>query len=219
MFTKYPHILAFVAILLGVLFFYNFEPPRHECQQRIDNFKAKHQSDLYFVTFKKGALPPRLKGSLKNCREGNNSGACFDFIDIMNKLTKSLDEFDFSCRESLSQEEPIRSSLLTGAQLLIEIAWGEFPPETKNSWGEGTWLEYSDYSTFCRIKRNYIEYFGQESFMKEEKSRFLNSLPGEPPQWVEDKCLNCENRKKAIETIGWNETKKRSLLSLNCSRF
>jgi tRNA A22 N-methylase len=69
------------------------------------------------------------------------------------------------------------------------------------------------------MKKVFIYLYGEELW-KQQEPLWLKDLYHEAAQWNESKeCINCESRLKAIEVIGFKETRKRSLLGLSCSQF
>lgn len=218
MFTRYPHIFAIGVIFLGSIFIFLTQPKREDCAISVENFRSRHQLDLYSQPQKNLALPPRLRGALDNCRSGNNSGACLDAGQILLSLVQTLNTADTKCLHQIAAENPVRGALLAGMGLYIQIAWGEKPPDRRGQIAEGTWLEFSDLALFCRLKTQFVQLYGQEA-LKASELAFLANLVGDEPIMQEEECLNCAQRKSAIETLGFEEARRRSLLALNCARF
>lgn len=216
--TKYPNTIAIGVIFVGVLIIMLVMDQRDDCSIHLENLKKTLQVDLYSQNLKTMALPPRLRGALLNCRQGNSSGACLDASQIGLKLLQAVNRVPASCAPSLTQEVTIKSALIELMKLYIEIAWGEHPPEKSSQIGEGTWLEYSDYALFCNLKKTFIRIYGKNLFFESE-AFLLQNLPGEKVVLEDGKCLNCEYRKPAIQVLGMVELKKRTLLGVNCSRF
>jgi len=215
---KHANVIAIVAILIAVLFIILTQPERDPCAIHIENFKRKLKSDIYVQSLKTTQLPSRIKGALSNCRDGNNSGACLDLIEIMNRLFEALNRVPQSCFYKFEEDSNLSGALIAVMKLFIAIAWGEAPPERSSQVGAGTWLEYQDYALFCRTKQTYIQLYGKEKFSQLEVG-LLSDLPGEPPVIEKNKCINCEYRKSALQVLELSEVRKRSLLGINCNRF
>lgn len=215
---KHANIIALGIILLVVLFILFSQPQRDECDIHIENFRKVLKADLYVQNLKTTQLPPRIKGAVSNCRNGNNSGACLDVHEIMIRFFDSLNRVPQSCFYKFENDSNVTGALITVMKLYIAIAWGEGPPERLSQVGAETWLEYQDYALYCRTKKSFIQLFGQEKFSQIEAG-LVSDLPGEFPILKDNKCLNCEHRKSALQVMGFSEVKKRSLLGINCSRF
>jgi hypothetical protein len=216
--TKYPNVIAAVVILIAVVVIMMTQERRDDCDVHLENFRKTVQSDLYSQNLKTTQLPPRLKGAISNCKQSNNSGACLDTHQAMQKVVEAIHRLPKSCYLALQAEAPLKGAMIEVMKLYTEIAWGESPPVRTNQIGEGTWLEYSDYAFFCVLKNAFIEVFGRDQYFEIEL-KLVQDLPGDAPIIENGKCSNCEFRKSALQVLGFAETKKRSLLELNCSRF
>jgi hypothetical protein len=215
---RHIHVLAFVVLSLGVAFIFLTQDKRQDCDIFIENFQKATQSDLYSQTFKNSAFPPRVLGALEVCREGNNGGACLDLRQIVLKVLEAGDRVPHRCQEALSLSDPLKNTFIEFLKVYLEMAWGGEPPKSANHLGEGSWLDYSDYALFCRVKNRLLSLYGQD-FNQKMESYLLKDLWGDSPIMQGSQCLNCDFRKKALQTMSLSEIKKRSLLGLNCSRF
>ncbi|MCS6838333.1 MAG: hypothetical protein NZ480_05750 [Bdellovibrionaceae bacterium] len=215
---KHPYLMAIVVLLIGAVFIYVTQPKRGDCDVYVENFRKQVQSEIYGE--KRGSVffPPLLLKALENCRLGNTAGACLRVRELTMQILDVLDRFPDSCLKSLTQEEVLPAVFKQVLQLWIEIAWGESPPERGNFCGDGCWFDVSDIALFCRWKNKAIYLFGWET-LKGWEPFLLSNLLYDRAIWENDQCVNCDQRRRAIDVVGIDDVKTRSLLGLNCQRF
>jgi hypothetical protein len=212
-------VLVSVVLLLGVGALFVFSRPHTLCDTQIDSVKDSQKGQLFPGSNEK--KPPAYEKALANCKLGEGSpGACFEYFKILIRLTEDLEPLSPTCGETLAEVKPIRKALAEGISMMVELAWGEAPPEK----GEKVtgWLEGPDLALYCKMKSDWLKYFGGESF-EHLKDSIYDHLPARKyetdAQGVRT-CTNCDNLPKAVELLGGKEEVfGRSLFALSCQHY
>lgn len=208
-------LVTFVLVVASFLIIF-LNPPHTPCDAQVAIVKERLKGRLFPGKGVKNPLPPAYVQQLETCKFTNSPGGCYELFFTMRLVARELLNLDFSCNYTMGSIAEVRGSINSVLQLLVEIAWGEQPPEA-GSVGRA-WLEPTDLSLFCHLKDLYVRYNGPESF-ESLTNRVLKGLPGEAPVFDGSTCVNCEFRKGALEVLSREEVWARSIFALRCDSY
>lgn len=210
--------VVFLVLVGGVLILFLFQRPHSVCDSQIEIFKESQRGQIYPQEIKGGQsrLGPYSR-YIGGCRSGNSAGACYDLFMLLKRLLRDFDLVPRQCLVEMAEVENVKAILSENIELLVLLAWGQEPPEPNSSKRFG-WLEAPDFSLFCNLKRKYISIFGEEAF-DSLRLAIQNKLPGEVTVFREGICVNCEDPRAAVETLGAEQTWLRSIFSLRCEQY
>jgi hypothetical protein len=209
-------LMVLLVIVIGVGLFFVLEEPHSVCQSQLEVIKQNQKGKLFSFKDKKGNHAPSYQQQHEICRVGNSAGACFEYFQILRRLYHELEYATNQCIVEYMEVKEIKKALHEGLMLMVEIAWGETPPqETTEKVG---WFESPDLLLFCQLKALYLRANGQDAWNAWAESMF-GKLPGEAPIYDKGLCVNCETRKMASQTLTREEAWVRSLFSISCEKF
>lgn len=209
-------LLIAVAIIVGVVVIVGINPQYTKCHAQTEIFEKNLRQDLYGRQGQQMGFSPKLSGQISSCKQGNGPGGCFELFATLRKVLRELNKFPESCHEELAGKAEIRGAIETPMGLMVQVAWGEQPPEGPEQ--RYRWFEAADVALFCNLRETYIRLWGEEMFMA-FRAGVQSTLPGEAPTFEKGLCTNCEFRKKASQLLTPDEIWKRSLFSSPCSRM
>lgn len=204
---------AFILAIVGIMLAH---PQYSACQTQIEIFRKNMRGELFPNPMKRLALPGKIKSGISACQAGNSPGSCLELFEALKKLNRQMRNFPESCQADLGQIPEVKGALEASMALMAQIAWGEQPPESPE--GRMRWFEAGDLANFCEARNAYIRLYGKETYEAYQKA-VTAQLPGEPAQFVDGKCVNCDFRKKAKDMFPTEEIWKRSLFSIACSKY
>ncbi len=182
-FLKNDGVRVFLGLVIGLAGIMYFNPPHTVCDSK---------KDVYFDSVKK-----QTKNFLKNlalCKEHTEMGGCLPFLSAVEKMLGYLDELGTQCKPELIKDDMTHRWIQTSMEMMVRGAWGTRAPvsaQTKNGW-----LELSQLSTFCKLKKSLVEIYTDDAWMT-----FIESMLRDLPD---------------AQTIGRNEAWARSILSNTC---
>lgn len=205
-------VLVFLVLAVGIFLFFQIQQPHSVCDSQFDIFRESEAGRIFprkIKTAERAAVYPRL---VNDCKIGNSPGACYELFSLLRKLIVDLKAAPQECLVPFGEKPEIRKALIEGVELIVQLAWGDRPPE--NSSNKFSWLEISDLSLFCQLKGLNLQIFGEGQWEK-FRLRASANLPGEvalpiaPPPPV----------RKASEVLSPEEIWVRSLFSLRCENY
>jgi hypothetical protein len=211
-------LVVAVVLIVGIIFFLVANPPHRPCTSKLEVFRELQAGKLFPGKGKVLARSPKILQQIENCKFGNSPGACFELFLTLRGLIRDLQSLPQECSEDIREVGEIRGSLREGMSLLVQIAWGETPPEKGMGPVQQGWLEAADLALFCSLKDMYVRFFGKEE-MDQLKMAIMTKLPGEPAVIADGKCANCEVRKNALQVLSPEDAWSRTLFSLRCELF
>lgn len=215
----FPKGLVVALILIGgTLLVILFNPPHRLCQTKVEMLKELQKGKIFPGKAKRMALSPKIIREVETCKLGNSPGACFEMFSTLRGLIRDLHGFPLECAEDLRDVGQVKGALSEGLGLLTQIAWGEQPPEPGIGSVQQGWLETGDIALFCSLKDMYVRFFGMES-LDQLRMGIFSKLPGEAPLLENGACVNCDFRKTALQALGPEEIRARTLFAVRCELF
>ncbi len=160
-------IRAGVVLVLGLLAIIFFNPPRTTCQA---------QTEILQDGTKK--FSKEYKGKYDKCFADGTQGSCVGIFEVISKLIVKLGEVTSNCLPEIGSDSATRGWINKSLSLYVKVAWGTVPPQSY-VYRNGP-LELSQIIDYCRLRRKYIEIYGDEAWVGFINST-LNDLPGAAP--------------------------------------
>lgn len=195
-------LLAFGAIGIGTLFIIFSDPPHTLCDTQLEVLRKSQEGFLTPDPSLKIATTPLFQKLMTQCKISNSPGGCYEYFMQMKQLLEDIKDVPDECAPvvpsgNLTNSDAIQPALFQTLKLLVQLAWGEKPPETYHE--KFGWLDTADLSLFCDLRRTVQELYGRQPWEQFQESMF-RELPG---------AANM-TRKQAWEVM---------LLSVNCDRY
>jgi len=167
--------VAIVAMVIALLLIRQYDPPRTICDAQLELFRDSQKKFLYpepgSGVIKKSAL---VKSLFEHCKQNNGPGGCFEFFELLKKMSVDLQNVPEQCSEAIGDEEPVKAWLKPTLKLMVQMAWGSKAPASyiqKNGW-----YDASELTLFCGLRRHVIRIYGQEDFAKWQEG-LMASMP------------------------------------------
>lgn len=190
-------VLAFLAILGGILFIIFADPPKSVCDAQVEVFKSNQLRFLYKNPQSKIEQTTKFERLFEHCKMTNNPGGCLELFQLTKRMLDDLNAVPSECRSEVASLGEPKKVITYIAELLVRLAWGSQPPSTYAQ--KMGWLDVADMSLFCGLKARFIEYYGQGSW-DSLRERLLKELPG-------------------AQQISRAQSWDLSILSENCARY
>ncbi len=209
-------VVAVVVISLAIAVIYFSNPPRSICDAEKDAFQETLKGELYpeRIDKKKGRLPPQIRQAQVICKQGNNSGACYEYFNMLKNISREIKRQTTECYTTVIEAPGVLPSLKEGLMLMSQLSWGEEPPEDSSK----SWFTHSDLSAFCAIKDILKESVEEEEWA-EFVAQVLASLPGAKPTDAIPGVIDPRPRPTALQLLGDKQVFSKSLMSLNCRAY
>lgn len=209
-------ILAILVISIGIVVVYLANPPRTICDTEKEAFQESLKGELYpeRIDKKKGRRPPQIRQARAQCKQGNSSGACYEYFNMLKNISREIKRQTTECYATVIEAPGVLPSLKEGLLLMSQLAWGDQPPEENAK----NWFSHSDLTAFCAIKDILKESIEEEEWA-ELQAQILASLPGPKPADAIPGVIDPRPRASAIQSIGEKQVYNKSLLSLNCRSY
>lgn len=209
-------LLAVLVISVGIIVAYLANPPRTICDTEREAFQESLKGELYpeRIDKKKGRRPPQIRQARSMCKQGNSSGSCYEYFNMLKNIAREIKRQTTECYATIIEAPGVLPALQEGVLLMSQLAWGDQPPEvnTKN------WFSHGDYAAFCSIKDILKESMDEEQWA-EFHAQVMASLPGPKPTDAIPGTVDPRPRASAIQTLGEKQVYSKSLLSLNCRNY
>lgn len=225
-------ILVFFALCTSIFFIVLLNPMKNECDVKIDFFnkqiagilkskkiKIQNKSDNNIVT-----QFPQLSIWKERCLQGNNSGACEDYLNALKKIGQDFLEVPEKCQIKYAEDSTqFLKTINDGVLVLSLLAWGDKPPSSNLE--RIGWLSETDLRTFCKLKKISILISSEEEFQS-FSDYVYTKYPDNWPDNIDEAQRDPSNRPLAMKSnnnpIGRFDKKQiydRSLFSLKCNLF
>jgi hypothetical protein len=209
-------VLVLAVILAGIAVIMFLSPPHTIC----DTVNTEVNASLVGITkplkIKKQTHPPKILNALDSCYSGRSSGACYEYFQILKSLSKSVLSSNTECRNRVFQITDIKNRLNEGAENLVLLAWGDYPPEdVAMKFGI---LQDSDVALFCYVKGAIIA-GSSESEWNNLRKKLSKKLPGEKPKLPENPKEGITPARTASEVLSELEIWNKSLFSVRCENY
>jgi hypothetical protein len=208
--------LVLGAILAGIAIFMFLSPPHTIC----DTAHTEVTSSLIGITrplkVKKQTHPPKVLNALDSCYLGRSSGACYEYFHILKTLSKFVVSANSECRQRIYNISDIKTRLIEGAENLVLLAWGDYPPEdVAVKFGI---LQDADVALFCYVKGAVIA-GSSEADWQNLRKKLSKKLPGEKPKLPENPKEGIAPARSASEVLSELEIWNKSLFSVRCDNY
>ncbi len=217
-------VFGVLAIALTVIVFQN--PLRDECEIKTEIFLKSMRGIAASGKIKTKIQFAQLGFWRDRCRDGNSAGACEDYFTGLKKMSLALKTFPTKCFAKFTEDENntwFVNSIMQALRTYSMVAWAEKP-----AIGPGErlgWLTEQELTTFCSLKKTYIEAAGEEKFAGLRQSIY-EQYPDAWPDTVPEDSRLPENRPLALKTaanprgtLNKNEVFERSLFSIRCDLY
>jgi hypothetical protein len=235
--VKIPRpVLVFVvfAVVIALIMYSN--PLKNGCDVHVSNF-TKDVSGVLINTrnTKKKMVLAEVSAFKDFCKRGNSQGACENYLNALQKVSRAFVSFDDQCLPQLIEQEDfmdsegrsglsLRLQLMDGLKMLSLLAWGEAPPDPMAS--QLGWLSTTEVYTFCRFKNVLTQIIEPEDYQKFEESVIQLFPAAWPDKYKTEAIPEDAVRPTAYKwsgnptgTMSRDEIKQRSLLSLRCDAY
>ena len=189
--------VVLVILIFGIGFFYFAMPPHTVCDSQLEIFTASETPFLYPDAKKKFQKTTGYAKSVENCKQGNSHGACRELFDGLRRMVLDLKVVPTECFSKMADQTEVKQAIWSSLGLFVELAWGDKAP--KSAYEKLGWFDSFHLFTFCSLKRNGIEYYGDEKW-----TEFANAVLAKLPQ-----------ANQLDRTEAWNRT----LMSVNCDSY
>jgi len=210
-------LLVFGALLIGVALIFLIQEPHTVCTSQLEVLKEAQAGQIFPRKTEKSERPAIFPRLIENCKIGNSPGACYELFTLLRKLARDLNGSPQECLVPFGEVDEVKRALVQGTRLMIQLAWGDRPPEAGAASRFG-WLEAPDLALFCQLKTTFLRLYGTEGW-EEFRLATPTKLPGEEQVLEGGKCLNCDHLKMASDVFSPEEVWVRSLFSLRCDQY
>ena len=186
-------VIAFAAIVGGILFIVLSEPPHTICDSQLEIIKEQQKKFLYLDPKSKHIKTTKYENLRDHCKATNNPGGCYELFQEMKTLLHDLSTLSNQCAPEIGGIKEIRKPVWEIAELLVRLAWGEKPTEAYHA--KFGWLDTADISFFCQMKARIYILYGEPAWAK-FREKMMKELPGAkdlPRNQVWDMSLFSEN--------------------------
>ena len=166
--------LVFLGLIGGVLIIFILNPPHTACNSQLNELTKQHTPFFILDKSLKFQEKTEYQKSFESCQNNNNPGACLKLFNGMRQLVSTLEVLPRDCSH-LCRQKAFNEPLWETIEIMVHIGWGDGPPES--IYERSSWLSYSDFSLFCRIKRLLTLCHGEEKW-RAQQEEILSSLPG-----------------------------------------
>jgi hypothetical protein len=209
-------ILVFLVLAAGIAFIFLIQKPHTVCDSQLTVLKESQAGQVFPRQLKGGAVRPAIYPRVvENCKIGNSPGACFEMMVLLKKLSRDLHGSPKECMVPFGEVAEIKKALYEGTRLMVQLAWGDKPPERTVKFG---WMESSDVALYCKLRETMTLMYG-ESGWDQFRLTTYQKLPGEPQIIKDGVCMNCDQIKMADKALTAEDIWVRSLFSVRCEAF
>lgn len=209
-------LLVFLVLAIGIALFFFIQEPHSVCNSQLAILKESQGGQIFPKVGKTSQRPPIYSRLVENCKTGNSPGSCYEYFSLLKKLYQDLMGSPQECLQPFGALPEVQRALKEGVQLIVQLAWGEKPPE--RGLAKFNWMETSDLALYCRLRDLNLKVYGEEAWQSLRLGTY-KKLPGEAQIFQDGQCANCERIKKAPEILSDEEIWARSLFSLRCEQF
>lgn len=209
-------VLVLGVILIGIVLIMVISPPHTICDTITTEVTASLAGITKPLKIKKQTHPPRILATLESCYMGRSSGACHDYFQILKGLAKSVHSAATECRPQVFAISDIRTRITEGAENLVLLAWGDFPPESPSE--RFGILQEADIALFCYLKSAYILGSSENSW-NELRKKMAKKLPGEKVKLPDDPKAGLATARPAADVLSELDIWNKSLFSVRCENY
>lgn len=195
-------LVVSICLAIGIFAIFQFNPPSSICDPQITQFRKTFRGELFPQPVKDNVIPGSFVKNRDDCRYGNSSGSCYQYFEILKKVSSFVHRSPSECSGKITEElGDIKRIYVYGFRLMTTFAWGAGPGT--NPGEKVGWLKEYELSVFCDMRRAYTKLYGEEEWWQ-LRAGLLAELP------------NVENGKD-IRFTSIEQKAERSLLTINCN--
>ncbi len=191
------NMVAFVAIVAGILFLVLSDPPHTLCDSQLEVLRESQKFFLYTDPKQPKIKTTKFERLRDRCKLTNDQGGCYELFLELKKMLYDFNTVSNDCGSSAGSVSEYKRALWESTELLIRLAWGEKPPEAYHS--KFGWLDKADMSLYCNLKDKIQSWYGEASWST-FREKMMRELPG---------------AKDMARNLVWDM----SLFSENCARY
>ncbi|WP_374029806.1 hypothetical protein [Bdellovibrio bacteriovorus] len=209
-------VLAFLAILVGIVVFMIVSPPHTVCDTQATTLRELQAGNIFPTEVKKNKIPPAITRAKEACQLGNSPGSCYEYFLALKKVADDVGKASSECTTQLFNINEVKAALNDGLELMVRLAWGIKPPEPGlERFG---WMQEAEIANFCRLKSIFIRANGEEGWIA-FRQRVVAKLPGEEIPPPSDPAQVAVEPRPATAVMSEQEIWNRSLFSVRCESF
>lgn len=209
-------VLAFLAILVGILVFMLISPPHTVCDTQATTFKELQAGNIFATKVKKNTIPPSIVRAKEACQLGNSAGSCYEYFMVLKKVADDIGKSSSECTNQIFNINEVKAAMNDGIEMMVRLAWGIAPPEPGlERFG---WMQESELAIFCRLRGVYLRSNGEEGWAS-LKQKIVAKLPGEEVPVSTDPTAVAVEPKKAKDIMSEQDIWNRSLFSVRCEAY
>ncbi len=190
-------LIALLAILIAVLYFFFNNPLHGLCDTQITNYWVLQENFLGRDTTRKMKGFSKYEGHYERCKKTNSAGGCYPYFDGFESALRSYKSMDDECRPKLAQKGRFKKVFGSFIKQVPRLAWGDEGP--KSVYSKDSWLSARDLRLYCNVRNMFDDNYGPAT-LKLLDRKVLSKLP---------------NPKK----LKAREVRERSIIGTNCSRY
>lgn len=186
-------MLAFLAIVGGILFIVLSNPPHSVCDSQVELIKKTQARFLFKDPKSKQIKTTRYQRLRDECKIANNPGGCYELFSELKTMLHDLGTLSSECSGAISDVTQVKTALRETSEMMVQMAWGERPPTSYQ--GKFGWMEIADISLFCQLKSRFITFYGEDEWNR-TRLKISTALPGAVdmgPTQIWDMSLYSEN--------------------------
>ncbi len=191
------NLIAFVAIVAGILFVVLSDPPHSVCDSQLEVLRESQKHFLYRDPKQAKILTTKYERMRNHCKLTNDPGGCYELFLEMKRLLNDFNTVSGDCGSAAGSVAEHKKALWETVELLVRFAWGEKAPEAYHA--KFGWLDKADMSLFCNLKSKIVSFYGEPAWAS-FREKMMRELPG---------------AKDAARNHVWDM----SLFSENCARY
>lgn len=194
-FSVFPKsLLAVLVIGGGIFFIISSDPPHTVCESQTEVFRVAQNRFLFVDPKQKPKVTiAKYRALVDRCKSANTPGGCYELFQEARMLIRDLEAVPSECATVIGAITEVKTALWELTELLVRLGWGDKPPVTYHQ--KFAWLDTSDISLFCRLKKRLVESYEELAF-QEFRERIFKDLPGSkdmPREQVWDMTIFSEN--------------------------
>jgi hypothetical protein len=170
-----------LVVILVIVYLVYDDPPKTVCDLQIEIFQKENEKYIYGHTKKNVRFSPQYQKELSLCQQQNSPGACFDWMQGIQRTVHSSRNIPDECSaekmsflRKLKQYtgasdilSPFKQWLTVSLYTFSQISWNEGVVVRQGLYG---WLDNEDILRYCQVKNEYIRLFGKEAYTQLQNS-------------------------------------------------
>lgn len=157
---KIPHPALILGVLsLAAVLIMLSDPPKNACDAQLEVFFKAQAGRINSI---RGNVRGLWARTAKYCQEAKTLGGCSEFHEVVRALVKDIKNAPVECVPRLLEDEAVEKTLLDSMTLMVQMAWGEEPPEIgPSTYG---WMGGGEFELFCSLTNIVQRVLSEESW-------------------------------------------------------